>query len=72
MPAPQVAESELEEIVKLGMVGERASQLAREGDNEATKGFIGSYTGIAGATPIRTPRAPPQEDHIANEYPGIY
>ena len=71
LPAPQVAESELEEIVKLGMVGERASQLAREGDNEATKGFIGSYTGIAGATPIRTPRAPPQEDHIANEIRNI-
>lgn len=71
LPAPQVGESELEEIVKLGMVGERAGRLAGEGDNEATKGFIGNYTGIVGGTPIRTPRAPPQEDHIANEIRNI-
>ncbi|KAL2044498.1 hypothetical protein N7G274_003203 [Stereocaulon virgatum] len=67
LPAPQVDESELEDIVKMGMVGEQAHRLAGEGDNEATKGFIGNYTGIVGSTPIRTPRAPPQQDHIANE-----
>lgn len=71
LPAPQVAEAELEDIVKLGMVGEQAHRLAGEGDNEATKGFIGNYTGIIGGTPIRTPRAPPQEDHIANEIRNI-
>ena len=71
LPAPQVGEAELEDIVKLGMVGEQAHRLAGEGDNEATKGFIGNYTGIIGGTPIRTPRAPPQEDHIANEIRNI-
>ena len=71
LPAPQVGEAELEDIVKLGMVGEQAHRLAGEGDNEATKGFIGNYTGIVGGTPIRTPRAPPQEDHIANEIRNI-
>ncbi|MCJ1382301.1 Pre-mRNA-splicing factor cef1 [Xylographa soralifera] len=71
LPAPQVGETELEEIVKLGMVGERAGRLASEGDNEATRGFVGNYTGIVGGTPIRTPRAPPQEDHIANEIRNI-
>ncbi|MCJ1477679.1 Pre-mRNA-splicing factor cef1 [Lambiella insularis] len=71
LPAPQVGESELEEIVKLGMVGERAGRLAGEGDNESTRGFIGNYTGIVGSTPIRTPRAPPQEDYIANEIRNI-
>lgn len=71
LPAPQVGEAELEEIVKMGMVGERAGQLAGQGENEATKGFIGNYTGIVGGTPIRTPRAPPQEDHIANEIRNI-
>ena len=71
LPAPQVGESELEEIVKLGMVGERAGRLASEGENEATRGFVGNYTGIVGGTPIRTPRAPPQEDHIANEIRNI-
>jgi pre-mRNA-splicing factor CDC5/CEF1 len=71
LPAPQVGEMELEEIVKMGMVGEQANRLAGEGENEATKGFIGNYTGIVGSTPIRTPRAPPQEDHIANEIRNI-
>ena len=71
LPAPQVGEAELEDIVKLGMVGEQAHRLAGEGENEATKGFIGNYTGIIGSTPIRTPRAPPQEDHIANEIRNI-
>ena len=67
LPAPQVGESELEDIVKMGMAGEQAHRIAQEGDNEATRGFVGSYTGIVGSTPIRTPRAPPQEDHVANE-----
>ena len=71
LPAPQVGETELEEIVKMGLTGERAHRLAGEGENEATKGFIGNYTGIVGSTPIRTPRAPPQEDHIANEIRNI-
>ena len=71
LPAPQVGEAELEDIVKMGMVGEQAHRLAGEGDNEATKGFIGNYTGIVGGTPIRTPRAPPQEDHVANEIRNI-
>lgn len=71
LPAPQVGETELEEIVKMGMVGEQANRLANEGENEATKGFIGNYTGVVGGTPIRTPRAPPQEDFIANEIRNI-
>ncbi|MCJ1335415.1 Pre-mRNA-splicing factor cef1 [Bachmanniomyces sp. S44760] len=71
LPSPQVGETELEEIVKMGMVGEQANRLAGEGDNEATRGLIGSYNGIVGGTPIRTPRAPPQEDHIANEIRNI-
>lgn len=71
LPAPQVGEAELEDIVKLGMVGEQANRIAGAGENEATKGFVGNYTGIVGGTPIRTPRAPPQEDHIANEIRNI-
>ncbi|KAL8997607.1 MAG: hypothetical protein Q9169_003154 [Polycauliona sp. 2 TL-2023] len=71
LPAPQVGESELEDIVKLGLVGEQANRIAGAGDNEATKGFVGNYTGMVGNTPIRTPRAPPQEDHIANEIRNI-
>ena len=71
LPAPQVSEGELEDIVKMGMVGERANQMAGSSDNEATRGLIGNYSSIASSTPIRTPRAPPQEDHIANEIRNI-
>lgn len=71
LPAPQVGDVELEDIVKMGLMGEQAHRLAGEGDNEATKSLVGSYTGLTGSTPIRTPRAPPQEDHIANEIRNI-
>ncbi|KAL1955293.1 hypothetical protein VTO42DRAFT_8825 [Malbranchea cinnamomea] len=69
LPAPQVSESELEEIVKMGMAGERATKIA--GDDDLTRGLVGNYTNIVGATPIRTPRAPPEEDRIANEIRNI-
>ena len=71
LPAPQVGEAELEDIVKMGMAGEQANETARSHDNDATRGFVSSYGGVASATPIRTPRAPPQEDHIANEIRNI-
>ncbi|KAL2024579.1 hypothetical protein VTK56DRAFT_7622 [Thermocarpiscus australiensis] len=71
LPAPQVSEGELEEIVKMGMMGERASAMARESDNDATRGLVGNYSTLNTNAPIRTPRAPAQEDHIANEIRNI-
>ena len=71
LPAPQVGESELEEIVKMGMIGERANQIARASENDATRGLVGTYNTINTGAPIRTPRAPAQEDHIANEIKNI-
>ncbi|KZF23180.1 hypothetical protein L228DRAFT_245914 [Xylona heveae TC161] len=71
LPTPQVSETELEDIVKMGMAGERASRAAGGSDNDATRGLVGNYSSIVGGTPIRTPRAPPQEDHIANEIRNI-
>jgi pre-mRNA-splicing factor CDC5/CEF1 len=67
LPAPQVSESELEDIVKMGMTGDRASALAGVSENDATRGLVGNYSNMVGATPIRTPRAPQEEDRIANE-----
>ena len=66
LPTPQVGEAELEDIVKMGMVGERAIT-AGDNDNIATQGLVGNYTNIVGSTPIRTPMAPKEEDFIANE-----
>ncbi|KAK5199551.1 Pre-mRNA-splicing factor cef1 [Exophiala xenobiotica] len=70
LPAPQVSESELEEIVKMGMAGDRAIKAAGE-DEEDSRGLVSNYANMVGATPIRTPRAPAQEDHIANEIRNI-
>jgi pre-mRNA-splicing factor CDC5/CEF1 len=67
LPAPQVSEAELEEIVKMGMSGERAHLQAGSIDNDATRGLVSNYANTVGATPIRTPRAPQEEDRIANE-----
>ncbi|KAH0532085.1 hypothetical protein TsFJ059_000823 [Trichoderma semiorbis] len=71
LPAPQVSEGELEEIVKMGKMGEAANLMAKESDNDATRGFVNSYSTLNTNAPIRTPRAPAQEDHIANEIRNI-
>ena len=67
LPAPQVKDAELEDIVKMGMAGERASQAAFNSENDATRGLVGNYNSMTGATPIRTPVAPKEEDRVANE-----
>lgn len=69
LPAPQVGDSEMEDIIKMGMAGDKASRMA--GEEDGTRGLVGNYTTLVGATPIRTPRAPPEEDHIANEIRNI-
>jgi pre-mRNA-splicing factor CDC5/CEF1 len=66
LPAPQVGEAELEDIVKMGMTGERAI-MGNSSDNAATQGLVGSYSGMIQNTPIRTPMAPKEEDLISNE-----
>ncbi|KAF2405244.1 hypothetical protein EJ06DRAFT_525773 [Trichodelitschia bisporula] len=67
LPAPQVSDAELEDIIKMGFAGERAAQVAGNSEYDATRGLIGNYSNMAGATPIRTPRAPQEEDRVANE-----
>ncbi|KAK3636646.1 Pre-mRNA-splicing factor cef1 [Elasticomyces elasticus] len=67
LPAPQVSESELEDIVKQGLTGSQAHSLAEEGGNDTTRGLLGNYTNTVGATPMRTPMAPQESDRIANE-----
>lgn len=71
LPSPQVGEAELEEIVKMGMTGEDANKIAGASENESTKGLVGNYTSINAGQPIRTPRAPPTEDRVANEIKNI-
>ncbi|KAI1264185.1 pre-mRNA splicing factor component-domain-containing protein [Xylariaceae sp. FL1019] len=71
LPAPQVTEGELEDIVKMGMIGERANLLAQSSDNAATKGLVNTYSALNNQTPIRTPMAPAQEDRVATEIRNI-
>lgn len=67
LPAPQVSDAELEDIVKMGMSGDRVSKAA----GEDGIGLNSRYTNMVGSTPIRTPMAPPQEDRIANSIKDI-
>ena len=71
LPTPQVGEGELEDIIKMGKMGEAANTLARGSENDATRGLVNSYSTLNTNQPIRTPRAAPQEDHIANEIRNI-
>ncbi|KAI8977609.1 pre-mRNA splicing factor component-domain-containing protein [Mycotypha africana] len=70
LPAPQVGEQELEEIVKTGFAGETAKTLVLDNDVDATEGLVSDYSFTpAGriATATRTPRAPPSNDHLLIE-----
>lgn len=69
LPAPQVSESEMEDIIKMGMAGDKASRMSS--DEAGTRELLGNYSTIVGGTPIRTPRAAPEEDRIANEIKNI-
>ncbi|PWY67262.1 hypothetical protein BO94DRAFT_570071 [Aspergillus sclerotioniger CBS 115572] len=59
LPSPQVGEGEMEDIIKMGMAGDRANKMA--GDEEGSRGLIGNYSAIVA----------PEEDHIANEIRNI-
>ncbi|KAJ5169281.1 uncharacterized protein N7500_002064 [Penicillium coprophilum] len=69
LPTPQISESEMEELIKMGMAGDKASRMSA--DEEGTRELLGDYSAIVGGTPIRTPRAAPEDDHIANEIRNI-
>ncbi|CAI7643212.1 unnamed protein product [Penicillium palitans] len=69
LPAPQVSESELEHVIKMGLAGEKASRMGY--DEAGTQELLGDYSTIIGGTPIRTPQAAPEEDRIANEIKNI-
>jgi pre-mRNA-splicing factor CDC5/CEF1 len=71
LPAPQVSEGELEDIVKMGKIGERANLLAQSSENDATRGLVNTYSTLNSQTPIRTPMAPAQEDRVATEIRNI-
>lgn len=71
LPAPQISDSELEEVVKLGMNSENTRLLAEDmgGTEAATQELLTSYS----VTPVnqiaaRTPRTPASQDVILQVY----
>ena len=65
LPTAQVGESELEDIVKIGMGGEEAKALVSAGaGSEASGRLLSDYEGglLEGARMARTPRTAPQRE----------
>ena len=64
LPAAQVGEAELEEIVKIGQAGENARALLnQEGEAAQASGrLLGDYEGLDRARMARTPRTAPQRE----------
>ncbi|KAI9141350.1 pre-mRNA splicing factor component-domain-containing protein [Paraphysoderma sedebokerense] len=68
LPAPQISEAELEEIVKIGYAGESAKSVV-ETDNDVTgtTSLLGNYSTVNTGLPTRTPRTAPGADTIRQE-----
>ncbi|KAI9571152.1 pre-mRNA splicing factor component-domain-containing protein [Boletus coccyginus] len=66
LPGAQVGETELEEIVKIGQMGEKSKSLIADG-SAATSKLIGEYEGLESARMARTPRTAPQQDNVLTE-----
>jgi len=59
LPAAQVGEAELEDIVKIGQAGEHARSLVA-GGGDASGRLLSDYEGLERAKMTRTPRTAPQ------------
>ncbi|CAG5131481.1 unnamed protein product, partial [Candidula unifasciata] len=71
LPAPQISESELEEVIKVGQANEYARQQAEEAGKEdsASRGLLQEYNVTPGH--MRTPRTPATQDSILQEAQNI-
>ncbi|CAB1335310.1 unnamed protein product [Coregonus sp. 'balchen'] len=71
LPAPQISDAELEEVVKLGQASEVARQTAEESGitNSASSALLSEYSlsNSAMATGLRTPKTPAAQDKILQE-----
>ena len=70
LPAPQITESELEEVVKMGRTSENIAAEANAGGSGASNMLLSNYTfntPAAGTTVMRTPRTPATGASIMEE-----
>ncbi|XP_060551869.1 cell division cycle 5-like protein [Ruditapes philippinarum] len=60
LPSPQISETELEEVVKVGYASENARAQAEESgmQNGATQSLLQDYSVTPGSSALRTPRTP--------------
>ncbi|XP_078700146.1 cell division cycle 5-like protein [Branchiostoma floridae x Branchiostoma belcheri] len=72
LPAPQISEQELEEVVKLGQASESARMVAEEGaGSEASRALLSDYTVTPRPDQLRTPRTPATQDMVLQEAQNI-
>ncbi|XP_067674317.1 cell division cycle 5-like protein [Haliotis asinina] len=73
LPAPQISDAELEEVVKVGQASEYARQQAEDASrgDTASKGLLQDYNATPNAVNLRTPRTPAAQDTILQEAQNI-
>ncbi|KAJ8290542.1 hypothetical protein GJAV_G00014260 [Gymnothorax javanicus] len=69
LPAPQISDAELEEVVKLGQASEIARQTAEESGitNSASSTLLSEYNVTNSSMALRTPKTPAAQDKILQE-----
>ncbi|KAK2843530.1 hypothetical protein Q7C36_011745 [Tachysurus vachellii] len=69
LPAPQISDAELEEVVKLGQASEIARQTAEESGitNSASSALLSEYNVTNNSMALRTPQTPAAQDKILQE-----
>ncbi|CAF3588977.1 unnamed protein product [Adineta steineri] len=67
LPAPQISDLELEQVVKLGQATEMAKQQVSENGTIATETLLGDYNLTPDLNKIRTPQLPSVQDSVLNQ-----
>ncbi|KAF4023549.1 hypothetical protein G4228_015447 [Cervus hanglu yarkandensis] len=69
LPAPQISDAELQEVVKVGQASEIARQTAEESGitNSASSTLLSEYNVTNNSIALRTPRTPASQDRILQE-----
>ncbi|CAF0742748.1 unnamed protein product [Rotaria sp. Silwood1] len=67
LPAPQISDMELEQVVKLGQATEIAKQQVSESGTIATETLLGDYNLTPDLNKIRTPQLPSTQDSVLNQ-----
>ncbi|XP_030054620.1 cell division cycle 5-like protein [Microcaecilia unicolor] len=69
LPSPQISDTELEEVVKIGQASEIARQTAEESGitNSASSTLLSEYSMTNSSIALRTPKTPVAQDRILQE-----